>query len=57
MSADQPGWVLCDRCGRVLNPDDGPTCPECRAEERREAREKAKRDEARDAKDTTKEAT
>lgn len=41
------GYVACDGCGRVLRTEDGPTCPECRAQERREAREAARREGAR----------
>lgn len=37
-----PGFVLCDDCNRVLTTDDGPTCPGCKSEARREARAAAR---------------
>jgi Zn finger protein HypA/HybF involved in hydrogenase expression len=37
-----PGFVACDDCNRVLAVDDGPTCPECKSEARKAARQAAR---------------
>jgi len=36
-------WTTCTDCGRVLNLEDGPTCPECRAKRRAEAKDRKAR--------------
>lgn len=46
-----PGIVLCDDCNRVLLAEDGPTCPECKTEARREARAAARSQASKDKDD------
>lgn len=45
---EQPAYVQCDGCGRLLAAADGPTCPECKEGQKAEAREATRRERAKD---------